>query len=82
MSVGTGTPVAGVSMITVSGDRTQLTLSGVQRKVDGATVVCSAMGSAVNVDSDPATLTVHCKWKGETYHTIINPWRTRAAGLP
>ena len=86
MSVGTGTPVAGVSRITVSGDRTQLTLSGVQREVDRATVVCSAIGSTVNVDSDPATLTVHCKWKhlwwkGETYHTIINSWRACAAGL-
>ena len=40
----TGTTVAGVSMVTVSGDRTQLTLSGVQREVDGATVVCSDGG--------------------------------------
>ena len=60
-AVTTGTPVAGVSMVTVSGDRTQLTLSGVQREVDRMTVVCSAFGSTVVVDSNPATLNVHCK---------------------
>ena len=43
--VTTCTPVAGVSMVTVSGDRTQLTLSGV---VDGTTVICSEFGSTVS----------------------------------
>ena len=50
-------------MVTVNGDRTQLTLSGVQREVDGAMVLCSAIGSTGNVDSNPATVTVYCKWK-------------------
>ena len=45
----TGIPVAGVSMVTVSGDRTQLTLSGVQREVDGATVVCIELGSSERI---------------------------------
>ena len=58
----TGTPVAGVSMVTVSGDRTQLTLSGVQREVDGATVVCSALGSSERIPSNPATITVQCRY--------------------
>ena len=57
----TGTPVAGVSMVTVSGDRTQLTLSGVQREVDGATVVCSALGSSDAIPSSLATITVQCR---------------------
>ena len=60
MAVITGSQLAGVTMVTVSGDRTQLTLSGVQREVNGATVVCSAIGSTGNVDSDPATITVQC----------------------
>ena len=60
-TVTTGTPVAGVLMVTVSGDATQLTLSGVQREVDGTTVVCSAFGSMVVVDFNPATINVHCK---------------------
>ena len=58
----TGTPVAGVSMVTVSSDLTQLTLSGVQREVDGATVVCSALGSSERIPSNPATITVQCKY--------------------
>ena len=58
----TGTPVAGVSMVTVSGDRTQLTLSGVQQEVNGATVVCSAFGSTVVINSNPSTINVHCKY--------------------
>ena len=58
----TGTPVAGVSMVTVSGDRTQLTLSGVQREVDGATVVCAALASTSAVESNPATITVQCRY--------------------
>ena len=57
----TGTPVAGVSMVTVSSDRTQLTLSGVQREVDGATVVCIALASTEQVISNPATISVQCK---------------------
>ena len=57
----TGTPVAGVSMVTVSGDRTQLTLSGVQREVDGATVACIALGSSEQIPSNPATITVQCR---------------------
>ena len=60
-TVTTGTPVARVSMVTISGDPTQLTLSGVQREVDGTTVVCSAFGSTVVVDSNPATINVHYK---------------------
>ena len=58
----TGTPVAGVSMVTVSGDRTQLTLSGVQREVDRATVVCTALASTSAVESNPATITVQCRY--------------------
>ena len=54
----TGTPVAGVSMVTVSGDRAQLTLSGVQREVEGTTVVCTALASTSAVESNPATITV------------------------
>ena len=57
----TGTPVAGVSMVTVSGDRTQLTLSGVQREVDGATVMCTAFASTEQIDSNPAPISVQCK---------------------
>ena len=58
----TGTPVAGVSMVTVIGDRTQLTLIGVQREVDGATVVCSALASTEQIRSNPATITVQCRY--------------------
>ena len=58
----TGTSVAGVSMVTVSGDRTQLTLSGVQREVDRATVVCTALASTSAVESNPATITVQCRY--------------------
>ena len=61
-TVTTGTPVAGVSMVTVSGDRTQLTLSGVQREVDGATVVCTAFASTDAIPSNPATISVQCKY--------------------
>ena len=57
----TGTPVAGVSMVTVSGDRTQLTLSGVQREVDGATVMCIGLASTEQIPSNPATISVQCK---------------------
>ncbi len=57
-----GTTVTGVSMVTVSGDRTQLTLSGVQREVDGATVMCTAFASTSAVDSNPATITVQCRY--------------------
>ena len=56
----TGSQVAGVSMVTLSGDRTQLTLTGVQREVDGSTVVCTAFGSPQEVDSNPAT--VQCRY--------------------
>ena len=58
----TGTTVAGVSMVTVSGDRTQLTLSGVQREVDGATVVCTAIASSDAIPSSLATITVQCRY--------------------
>ena len=58
----TDTTVAGVSMVTVSSDRTQLTLSGVQREVDGATVVCAALGSTERIPSNPATISVQCKY--------------------
>ena len=57
-----GSHVAGVSMVTVSADRTQLTLSEVQREVDGATVVCTAFGSTQEVDSNSATVTVQCRY--------------------
>ena len=57
----TGTPVAGVSMVTVSSDQTQLTLSGVQREVDGATVVCTALASTMEIRSNPATISVQRK---------------------
>ena len=60
-AVVTGTPVAGVSMVTVSGDCTQLTLSGVQREVDGATVVCTARASTDAIPSNPATISVQRK---------------------
>ena len=58
-----GNPVAGISMVmvTVSGDRTQLTLSGVQREGNGATVVCTVFTSTTDIDSNPATITVQCK---------------------
>ena len=56
-----GTTVAGVSMVTINSDRTQLTLSGVQREVDGATVVCIAFASTEQIFSNPATITVQCK---------------------
>ena len=62
MSVITGSQLAGVTMVTISSDRTQLTLSGVQREVDGATVVCLALGSIGMVDSNPATVSVRCKY--------------------
>ena len=57
----TGSQVAGVSTVTLSGDRTQLTLTGVQREVDGLTVVCTAFGSTQEVKSNPATITVQCR---------------------
>ena len=57
----TGTPVAGVSMVTVNSDRTQLTLSGVQREVDGATVVCAALTLSERIPSNPANISVQCK---------------------
>ena len=56
----TGSQLAGVSSVTVSRKRTQLTLSGVQREVDGATVLCSTIGSTGNVDSNPANVVVQC----------------------
>lgn len=59
-AVNTGSQVAGVLMVTVSGDRTQLTLSGMQREVNGATVVRTAFGSTEEVDSIPATITLQC----------------------
>ena len=62
-AVSTGSNLTGISMVTINGDLTQLTLSGVQREVDGAMVLCSAIGSTGNVDSNPATVTVYCKWK-------------------
>ena len=58
----TGTPVTGVSMVMVSGDRMQLSLSGVQREVDGVTVVYSAFGSTVVINSNRATINIHCKY--------------------
>ena len=61
-TVTTGTPVAGVSMVTISDDGRQLTLSGVQREVDGATVVCTALASTSDVESNPATITVQCRY--------------------
>ena len=61
-TVVTGTPVGGVSMVTVSSDWTQLTLSGVQREVDGGTVMCTALASTSTVESNPATINVHCKY--------------------
>ena len=61
MTVINGTTVAGVSMVTVNSDRTQLTLSGVQREVDGATVMCSALASNKRINSNPATISVQCK---------------------
>ena len=57
-----GSQLSGVSMVTVSGDRTQLTLSGLQREVDGATVLCVALGSTSAVDSNPVTISVRCKY--------------------
>ena len=54
-AVNTGSQLSGVSSVTVNSDRTQLTLSGLQREVDGATVLCSAVGSTGNLDSNPAT---------------------------
>ena len=45
-------------MVMVISDRTQLTLSGVQREVDGATVVCTALASTSAVEYNPATITV------------------------
>ena len=66
----TGSQVAGVSTVTVSGDRTQLTLTGVQREVDGATVVCSAFGYTQDVDSNPATITVQCRYTVMRNRTI------------
>ena len=60
MSIITGSQLAGVTMVTVSGDRTQLTLGGLQREVDGATVVCSALGSTSAVDSNPVTVSIQC----------------------
>ena len=57
-----GSQVAGVSMVTLSGDRTQLTLTEVQREVDGWTVLCTAFGSPQEVDSNPATITVQCRY--------------------
>ena len=73
----TGTPVAGVSMVTVSGDRAQLTLSGVQREVDGTTVMCTALASTSAVESNPATITVQCRYACKVYkvynfHHIIH----------
>ena len=74
----TGSQVAGVSMVTVSADRTQLTLTEVQREVDGSTVLCSALGSTQDVTSNPATITVQCRYTVmrnrtiDLLHTIIN----------
>ena len=56
----TGSQLSGVSSVTVSRKRTQLTLSGVQGEVDGATVLCSAVGSTGSLDSNPATISVQC----------------------
>ena len=47
---------SGILMVTASGNCTELTLSGLQRVVDGATVVCS--GCTDNVVSNPWPATV------------------------
>ena len=58
----TGTNLTGIEMVTVSdGLRTMVTFSGVQREVDGGSVVCLAFGSLSSLTSDPATLTVQCE---------------------
>ena len=55
------TEIAG-SMVLISGDdRGRLTLSKVRREMNGATVVCSALGYTGNLDSNPATVNVQCK---------------------
>ena len=61
----TGTPVAGVSMVTVNSDQTQLTLSGVQRKVDRAMQWwCTLhLHPLLRSSSDPATINVQCMYK-------------------
>ena len=56
-----GTLLDGTESVTITADRSQLTLVGVQREVDGGLVVCTAIESMGIVFSDPATLTVRSK---------------------
>ena len=59
----TGTNLTGIEMVTVSdGLRTQLTFSGVRREADGGTLVCLGIAT-IPPASDPATLTVVCKYE-------------------
>ena len=62
VSLTTGTNLAGIEMVTVSGGmRTMVTFSGVRREADGGRLVCIAIASSTSITSDPATLTVQCE---------------------
>ena len=70
-TVGTGVTLSGIGSITVSGDRTNLTLVNVSRSVSGATVICNAIGSSKI--SASANITVQCKLPQKLpQHRIIN----------
>ena len=58
-TVNTGVTVSGIGSITVSEDRTNLTLANVSRSVSGATIICHAIGSSTI--SASATITVQCE---------------------
>ena len=60
-----GTRLDGTASVTITADRSQLTLVGVQREVDGGLVVCSAIGSMNIFFSDSGAISVRRKY-GET----------------
>ena len=55
-----GTPIPGIGSVTVSADRTILTLTNVSRTINGSTIVCDGIGT-VQITSSPATIIVQCK---------------------
>ena len=55
-----GTPVPGIGNVTLSANRTNLTLTNVSRAINGSTIVCNGIGT-VQITSLPATIIVQRK---------------------
>ena len=59
-TINTGDIVAGIGSITVSGDRTNLTLANVSRSLHGESIVCFGVGDT-NTITTFANITVQCE---------------------